>query len=106
MKPSLSKILGCMLLLTISSTFLYAQAPIISQTGLTGTVQKIIPNASTVTNTIDYVSIAKEIQYWIFALVGIIAFAYIVWIGAKLLWAPGNMEEVSTAMKSLGYIVL
>jgi threonine/homoserine/homoserine lactone efflux protein len=46
------------------------------------------------------------VQFWIFALVGIIAVIYIIWIGAKLLWAPGNVEEVSTAMKSLGYIVI
>lgn len=103
---NISKILGCLLFLTITHTFLYAQSTPVSQGGLTGTVQKIIPKASTGTNTIDYISIAKEIQYWIFALVGILAFIYIVWVGAKLLWAPGNMEEVSTAMKSLGYIIL
>jgi len=31
---------------------------------------------------------------------------YIVWTGAKLIWAPGNTEEITTAMKSLGYIII
>ncbi|MEI6711011.1 MAG: hypothetical protein WCK88_01905 [bacterium] len=64
-------------------------------------VQKIIPNASASSGQINYTSIAQQIQYWIFALVGVIAVIYIIWAGAKLLWAPGNVEEVSTAMKSL-----
>jgi len=64
-------------------------------------VQQIIPKADAGTGDVDYVSIAKEIQFWVFALVGVIAMIYIIWAGAKLLWAPGNMEQVSTAMKSL-----
>jgi len=79
----------------------------ISRNQLTNIVGKIIPKASqNSSSTIDYISIAKEIQYWIFAFVGTIAVIYIVWAGAKLLWAPGNTEEVTTAMKSIGYIVI
>lgn len=41
-----------------------------------------------------------------FILVGVIAVLYIIWAGAKLLWAPGNTEEITSAMKTLGYIML
>lgn len=82
-------ILGIILTL---STSLYAE---ISRTGLTNIVQEIIPDASPNSgSSINYISIAKQVQYWIFALVGIIAVVYIVWAGAKLLWAPGNTEEI------------
>lgn len=90
-----------------ASCMVYAQATTVTQSGLTTLVQKVIPKAGgTGTGTVNYISIAKEIQYWIFGLVGFIAVVYIIWVGAKLLWAPGNMEEVSSAMKSLGYILL
>ena len=46
------------------------------------------------------------IQYWIFALVGIIAVAYIFWAGARLLWAPGSMEEMTQSFKIILYIVI
>jgi hypothetical protein len=36
----------------------------------------------------------------------VIAVAYIIYIGAKLLWAPGNMEEMTSAIKSIVYIVI
>lgn len=87
--------------LTLMGTTLSYAASGASQSGLTNVVQKIIPNASASSGQINYTSIAQEIQYWIFALVGVIAVIYIIWAGAKLLWAPGNVEEVSTAMKSL-----
>lgn len=77
-----------------------------SRNSITGVVKEIIPNASPNSGTINYVSIAQEAQYWIFALVGVIAVIYIIWVGAKLIWAPGNTEEITTAMKSLGYIVI
>ena len=38
--------------------------------------------------------------------VGLIAVIYIIAIGAKLLWAPGSMEELTKAMTSLAYVVL
>lgn len=50
--------------------------------------------------------IGREIQFWIFVFIGIIAVAYIIYIGAKLLWAPGNTEEMTTAIKSIAYVVL
>lgn len=83
---------------------IYAET--ITREGLTDVVWAIIPNASPNSGNINYVSIAKEVQYWIFALVGVIAVIYIIWVGAKLIWAPGNTEEVSKAMKSLGYIII
>jgi len=85
----------------LSSGLFYNEASAISKAELTQIVKKIIPKASPGSGTINYVSVAQEIQDWIFTLVGVIAVVYIVWVGAKLLWAPGNMEEVSTAMKSL-----
>ena len=75
------------------------------QQELTSTVQKFVPTVRS-NNRIDYVDVAQEIQFWIFMFVGIIAVAYIIYIGAKLLWAPGNVEEMSSALKSLVYIVL
>lgn len=95
--------------ISIANILLFAKslyAETISRTDLTDAVQTIIPNASPNSGSINYVSIAKEVQYWIFALVGVIAVIYIIWIGAKLIWAPGNTEEVSKAMKSLGYIII
>ncbi len=90
---------NCLILLLFGNSIAYAATT--SRNGLTNTIQKIIPGASPGSGNINYVSIAQEIQYWIFALVGIIAVIYIVWVGAKLLWAPGNTEEVTTAMKSI-----
>lgn len=75
------------------------------QNTLTGTVQDLIPQVQS-DNQVDYVNIAREAQFWIFVFVGIIAVAYIIYIGAKLLWAPGNMEEMTSALKSLAYIIL
>ncbi|MFA6080480.1 MAG: pilin [Candidatus Gracilibacteria bacterium] len=100
-------ILGYLLIVLISNgLFCHEVFATISKEELTQVVQKIIPDASSGSHAISYTSIAQEIQYWIFALVGVIAIIYIIWAGAKLLWAPGNMEEVSTAMKSLGYIII
>jgi hypothetical protein len=72
---------------------------------VTGAVEDVIPNVQTGKANLDYVAVAKEVQFWIFAFIGIIAVAYILWIGAKLLWAPGNTEEITTSLKSLGYVV-
>lgn len=94
-------IAGYLLIGLLASGLLCNKSSAISKEELTQVVQKIIPKASPGSGFIDYVSVAREIQDWIFALVGVVAFIYIVWVGAKLLWAPGNMEEVSTAMKSL-----
>ncbi len=91
--------MGCLILFLFGSSITHAAST--SRNGLTNIIQKIIPGASPGSGNINYVSIAQEIQYWIFALVGIIAVIYIVWVGAKLLWAPGNTEEVTTAMKSI-----
>lgn len=71
---------------------------------ITKGVEDVIPNVQTQTSNLDYVAVAKEVQYWIFALIGLIAVAYILWIGAKLLWAPGNTEEITTSLKSLAYV--
>jgi hypothetical protein len=38
--------------------------------------------------------------------VGIIAVACMMYIGAKLLWAQGNMEELYAATKSMVYIII
>lgn len=75
------------------------------QNDITDTVQELIPDVES-NNELDYVNVAKEVQFWVFVFVGIIAVAYIIYIGAKLLWAPGNMEQMTSAMKSLVYIVL
>lgn len=81
----------------------------LAQTGLQGdlnsTVQELVPQVQS-DNDVDYVSISREAQFWIFVFIGIIAVAYIIYIGAKLIWAPGNMEELTSATKSLVYIVL
>jgi hypothetical protein len=65
-----------------------------SRETLTNVVQTIIPDASPNSGSINYTSIAKQVQYWIFAFVGVIAVLYIIWVGAKLIWAPGNTEEI------------
>lgn len=75
------------------------------QADLTETVQVLIPNVQS-DNRVDYVNIAREVQFWIFVFIGIIAVAYIIYIGAKLLWAPGNTEEMTHALKSITYVVL
>lgn len=66
----------------------------------------MIPNVAVDTTNINYVSIAQEIKFWLFAFIGIIAVAYIIYIGAKLLWAPGSTEEITTSLKSLLYVVV
>ena len=76
------------------------------QTSLTGHIQEVIPQAGSPKQNLNYVDIAKEIQFWLFAFIGIIAVAYIIYIGAKLLWAPGSTEEITTALKSLTYVVI
>lgn len=75
------------------------------QKDLTSTVERLIPNVQS-DNRVDYVNIAREVQFWLFVFVGIIAVAYIIYIGAKLLWSPGNTEEMTSAMKSVGYIII
>lgn len=72
---------------------------------LTNSVESTIPVVRS-NSRIDYVDIAQEIQFWIFVFVGIIAVVYIIYIGAKLLWAPGNAEEMSSALKSMVYVIL
>lgn len=73
------------------NTITYAES---LRDNLTNVVKVIIPDASSGSKKISYASIAEEIQKWMFVLVGIIAVIYIVWAGAKLLWSPGNTEEV------------
>lgn len=92
-------------LLCLSIVFSYSFAQTGLQGDLNGTVQELVPQVQS-DNEVDYVSIAREAQFWIFVFIGIIAVAYIIYIGAKLLWAPGNMEELTSATKSLVYIVL
>ncbi len=75
------------------------------QNDITDTVQELIPDVES-DNELDYVSLAEFFQFWIFVFVGIIAVIYIIYIGAKLLWAPGNMEQMTSAMKSLIYVIL
>ncbi len=76
------------------------------QNTITSGVAEVIPNVQSVSKTINYAQIAKEIQFWIFVFIGIIAVVYIIIIGAKLLWAPGSMEEMSTSLKALAYVVI
>ncbi len=85
--------------------FSFAQNDL-TQQDLTGRIQVLIPNAASTKQDLNYVDIAKEIQYWIFVFIGIIAVAYIIYIGAKLLWAPGSTEEMTAALKSLVYVVI
>ena len=75
------------------------------QQDLTDTVERLIPTVRS-DNRVDYVNIAREVQFWLFVFVGIIAVSYMIYIGAKLLWAPGNTEEMTSAMKSMGYIII
>ena len=75
------------------------------QQDLTNTVERLIPTVRS-DNRVDYVNIAREVQFWLFVFVGIIAVSYMIYIGAKLLWAPGNTEEMTSAMKSMGYIII
>ncbi len=77
------------------------------QNSLTGAVEETMPQVNTTqTKNIDYASLAREIQFWIFIFIGVISVAYILYIGAKLLWAPGSTEEITVAMKSLAYIIV
>ncbi len=76
------------------------------QGSLNGAIQALIPNAGTPKQDLNYVDIAKEVQFWVFVFIGVIAVAYIIYIGAKLLWAPGNTEQITIALKSLAYVVL
>lgn len=85
--------------------FSFSAAVFWLQKDLTNTVERLIPTVQS-DNRVDYVNIAREIQFWLFVFVGIIAVAYIIYIGAKLLWAPGNTEEMTSAMKSIAYIVI
>lgn len=73
------------------------------QGDLTEAVQTLIPTVQS-DREVDYVNVAREIQYWIFVFVGIIAVAYIIYIGTKLLWAPGSMEEMESSLKSVAYV--
>lgn len=75
------------------------------QNDLTGSVDELIPTVQSSTK-IDYVDVAREIQFWLFVFVGVIAVIYIIYIGAKLLWAPGNAEEMTSAIKSITYIII
>lgn len=86
------------------SSVIFAEGDL--QGSLTDKIQAIIPTAGSTKKSLNYVDIAKEIQFWIFAFIGIIAVAYIIYIGAKLLWAPGNTEEMTAALKSLTYVVV
>ena len=90
----------------LSTLFYLTSAWASLQTDLSNAIGDVIPNVTTNTTNINYVVIAQELKFWIFAFIGIIAVAYIIYTGAKLLWAPGNTEEVTTSLKSLGYIVL
>lgn len=72
---------------------------------LTTSVESTIPTVRS-NSRINYLDIAQEIQFWIFVFVGIIAVTYIIYIGAKLLWAPGNTEEMTSALKSMVYVIL
>ncbi|MBP7823394.1 hypothetical protein KA050_03525 [Candidatus Gracilibacteria bacterium] len=76
------------------------------QTTLVDGPKEVIPTVKVDTSNINYVSIAQEIKFWLFAFIGIIAVAYIIYIGAKLLWAPGSTEEITTSLKSLLYVVV
>lgn len=91
------------LCLSLTLSFCFAQTGL--QGDLNSTVQELVPQVQS-DNNINYVSLSREAQFWIFVFIGIIAVAYIIYIGAKLLWAPGNMEELTSATKSLLYIVL
>jgi len=75
------------------------------QSDLNGTVQELIPVVQS-NNQVNYVNIAREVQFWLFVFVGIIAVACMIYIGAKLLWAQGNMEELYSATKSMVYIII
>jgi inner membrane protein involved in colicin E2 resistance len=80
-----------------------------AQTGLqkdiTSTVQELVPNVES-NNNINYVKVAKEVQRWIFMSIGIIALGYLIYIGAKLLWAPGSAEEMQSAIHSVVYVMI
>ena len=76
------------------------------QGDLTGRIQEVIPQVGAPNQDLNYIDIAEEIQFWVFVFIGVIAVAYIIYIGAKLLWAPGNTEQITTALKSLAYIVV
>lgn len=90
----------------LASTYVPVFGAATGRENLTNIVRQIIPNAAPGSEKINYVGVAQEVQYWIFALVGVIAVIYLIWAGAKLIWAPGNTEEIGTAMKSIGYIVV
>jgi hypothetical protein len=75
------------------------------QRDLTTTVEELIPTVQS-DNRVDYVNIAREVQFWLFVFIGLIAVSYIIYIGAKLLWAPGNTEEMTSAIKSITYVVI
>ena len=82
---------------------LYAESGL--QENLNGAVQEMVPNVES-DRKVDYVNIGKEVQNWIFMLIGIIAVAYLVYVGAKMLWAPGSIEEMHSSVHSLIYIII
>ncbi len=94
--------LGLLSCVGFGSSLVYADL----QEDVTGRVQEIIPKAGSPDQDLNYIDIAKTAQFWVFVFIGIIAVAYIIYIGAKLLWAPGSTEEMTTALKSLAYVVV
>lgn len=104
----MKKILLSFLVLFLSSigSFSLSFAEGDLQGDLTGRIQEVIPQVGAPNQDLNYVDIAEEIQFWVFVFIGVIAVAYIIYIGAKLLWAPGNTEQITTALKSLAYIVV
>lgn len=97
----MKKILTTILMTLLCTTSAWADL----RDDITDSVEELIPSVETQTSDLDYVAVAEVVQFWIFAFVGIISVAYMLWIGAKLLWAPGNTEEITTSLKSLGYVV-
>lgn len=73
---------------------------------ITSGVTEVIPGVLSANKNFSYAQIAKQVQFWIFVFIGLIAVAYIIYIGAKLLWAPGSMEEMTKSLVSLAYVVV
>ena len=93
-----------LLFLLVSGVYIYAESNLHNE--INNGVAELVPTANKVNQKIDYAKIAKEIQVWIFFFVGLIAVCYIVYIGAKLLWAPGSSEEMTKSLVSLSYVVI
>jgi hypothetical protein len=113
MKKILSIILLCFLRLTqglsLSMALLFIPQSIFAdlQDDVNSAIGETISGVQTAgTRDIDYVDVAHEVQFWVFVVIGLIAVGYIVYIGARLIWAPGNMEELSSSVKALAYVVL